>query len=79
MVKMKLGELIDVNEKCNDATKFIGELTRAVEQNFGKTVEFFGNNMSISDIRHNLQHLQDVVTQMKIIAIDLIDRVEVTI
>ena len=76
---MKLGELIDVNEKCNDAIKFMMELTRAVEQNFDKTVEFFNNNMSIGDIRHNLQHLQDVVTQMKIITLDLIDRTEINI
>ena len=78
MVKMKLNELIDINEKCNDALKFINILKQIVEKDYTKSVEFF-NNMSMTEIRHNLEHLTDSVTQMKIISLDLIDRVEVTI
>ena len=78
MVKMKLGELIDINEKCNNALKFVSILKQIVEKDFNKSVEFF-NNMSMTEIRHNLEHLTDSITQMKIISLDLIDRVEVTI
>ena len=78
MVKMKLNELIDINEECNDALKFINILKQIVEKDYTKSVEFF-NNMSMTEIRHNLEHLTDSVTQMKIISLDLIDRVEVTI
>ena len=78
MVKMKLNKLIDVNEQCNDALKFISKLKQIVEKDFTKSVEFF-DGMNISDIRHRLVDLEDAVTQMKIIAVDLINRVEVTI
>ena len=78
MVKMKLGELIDINEKCNDALKFINTLKQIVEKDPTKSVEFF-DNMNMTDIRHNLVDLEGSVTQMKIISLDLIDRVEVTI
>ena len=78
MIKMKLNELIDINEQCNDALKFISKLEYVVEKDYTKSVEFF-DGMNISDIRHKLVDLKDVVTQMKVIAIDLIDRVEVTI
>lgn len=78
MVKMKLKELIDVNEQCNDALKFISKLRDIVEKDYSKSVEFFGG-MNMTDIRHNLIDLEDSVTQMKVIALDLIDRVEVTI
>ena len=78
MVKMKLNELIDLNEQCNEALKFISKLKYVVEKNYTKSVEFF-DGMNISDIRHKLVDLEDAVTQMKIIAVDLIDRVEVTI
>ena len=78
MVKMKLNELIDVNEQCNDALKFISILEKAVEKDYSKSVEFF-DSMSMTDIRCNLIDLKDSVTQMKVIALDLIDRVEVTI
>ena len=78
MVKMKLNELIDINEQCNDALKFISTLKNIVEKDYTKSVEFF-DNMTMTDIRHNLIDLQDSVTQMKVIALDLIDRVEVTI
>ena len=78
MVKMKLNELIDINEQCNDALKFISKLKTIVEKDYTKSVEFF-DNMNMTDIKHNLIDLQDVVTQMKVIALDLINRVEVTI
>ena len=78
MVKMKLNELIDINEQCNDALKFVSKLEYVVEKDYTKSVEFF-DGMNISDIRHKLVDLKDVVTQMKIIAVDLIDRVEVNI
>ena len=78
MIKMKLNELIDINEQCNDALKFIPILEKAVEKDYNKSVEFFGG-MSMTDIRCNLIDLKDSVTQMKVIALDLIDRVEVTI
>ena len=78
MVKMKLNELIDVNEQCNDSLKFISILEKVVEKDYNKSVEFF-DGMNMTDIRHNLSSLKDSVTQMKVIALDLIDRVEVTI
>lgn len=78
MVKMKLGELIDINTQCDDALKFISKLKYVIEKNYTKSVEFF-DGMNISDIRHRLVDLEDAVTQMKIIAVDLIDRVEVSI
>lgn len=78
MVKMKLNELIDINEKCNDALKFISKLKQIVEKDFSKSVEFFGG-MNMTEIKHNLEHLTDSVTQMKIISLDLIDRVEISI
>jgi hypothetical protein len=78
MVKMKLGELIDINEQCNDALKFVSKLGYVVEKDYTKSVEFF-DGMNMSDIRHKLVDLKDVVTQMKMIAVDLIDRVEVSI
>lgn len=78
MVKMKLNKLIDVNEQCNDALKFIAKLKQIVEKDFTKSVEFF-EGMNMTEIRHNLTDLEDSVTQMKIIALDLINRVEVSI
>ena len=78
MVKMKLNELIDVNEQCNDSLKFISILEKAVEKDYNKSIEFF-DGMNMTEIRHNFNSLKDSVTQMKIIALDLIDRVEVTI
>ena len=78
MVKMKLNELIDINEKCNDALKFINILRKIIEKDYTKSVEFF-EGMSMTEIRHNLEHLTDSITQMKIISLDLIDRVEVSI
>lgn len=78
MVKMKLNKLIDVNEQCNDALKFISKLKQIVEKDFTKSVEFF-EGMNMTEIRHNLVDLEDSVTQMKIIAFDLMDRVEVSI
>ena len=75
---MKLNELIDVNEQCNDALKFISILEKVIEKDYSKSVEFF-DGMSMTDIRHSLSDLKDSVTQMKVIALDLIDRVEVTI
>lgn len=78
MVKMKLNELIDINDKCNDALKFISTLKQIVEKDFSKSVEFF-DGMNMTEIRHKLVDLEDSVTQMKIISLDLIDRVEVTI
>lgn len=78
MIKMKLNELITINTQCNDALKFISKLKQIVEKDFTKSVEFFdGMNMTL--IRHNLIALEDSVTQMKAISLDLIDRVEVTI
>ena len=78
MVKMKLGELIDLNEQCNDSIDFISKLKQIVEKDFTKSVEFF-DGMNMTDIRHNLIDLQSVLTQMKVITLDLIDRVEVNI
>lgn len=78
MVKMKLNELIDINEQCNDSLKFISMLEKVVEKDYSKSVEFF-DGMNMTEIRHNLSSLKDSVTQMKVIALDLIDRVEVTI
>ena len=78
MVKLKLNKLIDINEQCSDALKFISKLKSIVEKDYTKSVEFF-DNMNMTDIRHNLIDLEDSVTQMKIISLDLIDRVEVTI
>ena len=78
MVKMKLNELIDINEQCNDSLKFISMLEKVVEKDYNKSVEFF-DGMNMTDIRHNLSSLKGSVTQMKVIALDLIDRVEVTI
>ena len=78
MIKMKLNELIDINEQCNDALKFISKLKQIVEKDFSKSVEFF-DGMNMTEIRHNLKDLEDSVTQMKIIALDLIDRVEIKI
>lgn len=78
MVKMKLNELIDLNEQCNDALKFISKLKSIVEKDYTKSVEFF-DGMNMTDIRHNLIDLKDSVNKMKVIALDLIDRVEVTI
>ena len=78
MVKMKLNELIDINEQCNDSLKFISILQKVVEKDYSKSVEFF-DGMNMTEIRHNLSSLKDSVTQMKVIALDLIDRVEVTI
>ena len=72
MVKMKLGELIDLNEQCGDSIDFISMLEKIVEKNPTKSVEFF-DNMNITDIRHKLVDLKDVVTHMIIIAVDLID------
>lgn len=78
MVKMKLSELIDINTQCNDALTFIFKLKQIVEKDYTKSVEFF-DNMNMTEIRHNLVDLEDVVTQMKVIVSDLIDRVEVSI
>ena len=78
MVKMKLNELIDINEQCKDALKFISKLKQIVEKDYTKSVEFF-DGMNMTDIRHNLIDLEDSVNQMKVIALDLIDRVEVSI
>ena len=78
MVKMKLGELIDINTQCNDALTFISKLKQIVEKDYTKSVEFF-EGMSMTEIRHRLVDLEDSVTQMKIISLDLIDRVEVSI
>lgn len=78
MVKMKLSELIDINKKCSDALTFISKLKQVVEKDFSKSVEFF-DGMNMTEIRHNLEHITDSVTQMKIISLDLINRVEVTI
>lgn len=75
---MKLNELVDVNEQCNDALKFISKLKVIIEKDSSKSVQFF-DNMNMTDIRHNLIDLEDSVTQMKVIALDLMDRVEVTI
>lgn len=75
---MKLNELIDLNEQCNDALKFISKLKSIVEKDYTKSVEFF-DGMNMTDIRHNLVDLKDSVNKMKVIALDLIDRVEVTI
>ena len=78
MVKMKLSELIDLNAQCNDALTFISKLKQIVEKDYTKSVEFF-DNMTMTEIRHRLVDLEDSVTQMKIISLDLIDRVEVSI
>ena len=78
MVKMKLNELIDINEQCKNALKFISKLKYVVEKDYTKSVEFF-DDMNISDIRHKLVDLEDIVAQMRVIAVDLIDRIEVTI
>lgn len=78
MVKMKLGELIDINTQCDDALTFISKLKQIVEKDYTKSVEFF-DGMNMTDIRHNLIDLEDSVNQMKVIALDLIDRVEVSI
>lgn len=75
---MKLNELIDINEQCNDALKFVSKLKHVVEKDYTKSVEFF-DGMNMTDIRHNLIDLENSVTRMKVIALDLIDRVEVTI
>ena len=78
MVKMKLNKLIDVKEQCSDALKFISKLKQIVEKDFTKSVEFF-EGMNMTEIRFNLMDLEDSITQMKVIALDLIDRVEVSI
>ena len=78
MVKMKLSELIDINEQCNDSLKFISILQKVVEKDYSKSVEFF-DGMNMTEIRSNLINLKDSVNQMKVIALDIFDRVDVTI